>query len=189
MPARLAANSRSSIAGRAPAATAACTCARTASAAALRTSGPRVVAGSVGSPSRYWRMSSMQPRVKGSYTRLVHVDALHPAARLAGVEDRRRPRCSRWRGRGRHRARTYTGSQPPSSSPTPMKRSAAALLHRAAAGHRAGEGDEVDARIADHALGVLVREVQHLEDAVRQAGGAAGTRQNAPRTAASAPSA
>jgi hypothetical protein len=43
-----------------------------------------------------------------------------------------------------------------------------------AAGHRAGEGDETDARIGDHAGGLVVAEMQELEDALRQAGGLEG---------------
>ena len=43
-------------------------------------------------------------------------------------------------------------------------------LHRVAAGDRAGERDEIDARVADHALRVRVAQVQRLERALGQAG-------------------
>ena len=41
-------------------------------------------------------------------------------------------------------------------------------LHRVSASDRTGERDEVDARIANHSLGVLMTHVQHLKHAVRQ---------------------
>ena len=37
-----------------------------------------------------------------------------------------------------------------------MKRSARGALHRLAAGHRAGEGDEGDARVGDHLRDLVV---------------------------------
>jgi len=43
-------------------------------------------------------------------------------------------------------------------------------LHRVAARDRPGERDEVHARIANHALGVRVAQVQGLESALGQAG-------------------
>ncbi len=50
-----------------------------------------------------------------------------------------------------------------------MKRSDGCALHGMATGDRARERDEVDARIANRALRVLVTHVQSLEYAVRQA--------------------
>ena len=103
---------------------------------------------------------------------LVHVDALHPAARLAGVEVRAVDEVLdgvREIGVVAHVRRIAAAELEPDADEARGGRA----LHGMAAGDRAGERDEVDARIADRRARCLRDSVQHLEHAVRQAGFAA----------------
>ncbi len=78
----------SSITALPPASIEAAICARIVSAAAVRTTGPSVVACSSGLPSTYLRVRSTKPSTNAPYNALVHVDALQPATGLAAVEVR-----------------------------------------------------------------------------------------------------
>ena len=100
---------------------------------------------------------------------LVHIDPLDGAARLAGVEEgavrQVFDRVVEVRI-GPHIGRVLAAQLEADAEEPPGRR----LLDAGAAGHRAGEGDEIHFGRSDDLRGRLVRQVQHLEDAVGQAG-------------------
>src|SRR5213082_1792516 len=98
---------------------------------------------------------------------LVNVDTLQAAAGLTGVEVR--PVHDVLHGVWQIGIVTHIHRIAAAEfEPHPDETLGGDALHRPAAGHRAGEGHEVDARIADDSFGVGVPEVQYLEQAGRE---------------------
>jgi hypothetical protein len=103
---------------------------RTDSAASARTIGPSVVAGLRGSSRRYALVRANRRVDEAVVDASIDVHALHGAARLTGVEERAVHHVLDGMLK-RASARTYAASLPPSSSPVPMNRFAAARCTRA----------------------------------------------------------
>ena len=174
-PARLAGNCASSITGLArrrrskPR-----SAARIVSAAAVRTTGPSVVASFERIAEHVLAREIDEAIDERVVQALVHVDALQAATGLTAVEVRAvddvldRVREIRVVA---HVDR-IAAAELEAGADEALRRRA---LHGMAACDRAGERDEVDARIANRTLRVRVTHVQRLKDAVRQTRLAAGT--------------
>ena len=167
VPARLAANRRSSIAARAPLETEAATCLRICSAAAGRTTGPSVVAGSVGRPSTYFSVKEMAPGDKVVVQALVNVDSLDAATGLTAVE-----KCAVHEIlNGMRKIRILTHVRRITTSELearPYESCNRCALNGSPALHRPRECNKRNARITNDPFGVLVTQVEKLKDSIRQ---------------------